>query len=168
MHTDSDTLSPPEGGSASGTGEFSRGGKCTVRKAFTIVLASGRIISLRAIEQQITYLGLLDGTPTTEGNARLIASVHREATERWGNVYVIAPVERSIEHALDVIPDAALLPDVCVVAYFVSDEPVHTGDRSSLALLWYQDDWALPIAEDILAPIRDLDWDNHAVDEQLY
>jgi hypothetical protein len=119
--------------------------------------------SLSSLHERWTYIGLLDGSPTPDLNRRI---VNRER-ERY----------RAAEHQPLLIepfqtPDScysrerALLPQVFCVGDFQAD--CYVSDdlswRSELTLLWWQDDWALPIDTSVLAKVRQFAWRDFAYD----
>lgn len=51
-----------------------------------------------------------------------------------------------------------------VVARFTSLSPTAngTGDASGLVVVWFQEQFAFPPAEDIASQLRSLNWERHA------
>jgi hypothetical protein len=133
-------------------------------------LLLGRLVFLQELRQYSTYEGLLEGVPTREANANLLQhliSRHRD-TPYPGLPYLIQPVETRIE-----LPDAleypfgtpASLPRVTCVARFTSLQPIrNNGDYSGLVIIWLQDEFAFPIAPDVMSHLLAIDWSAHAVD----
>ena len=85
--------------------------------------------------------------------------------------YLIRPVEKAIEYHRDRpypfgIPSA--LPAVTCIGRFSSFSPVRGEtdyEGSSLIILWYQEQFALPIAPDVSSHIVPIDWEKYAINE---
>lgn len=142
-----------------------------------VTLLDGRAITLVEISQGLTYEGLLEGHPTTEDNDRSIAQFLEAERRRTGwKPLLIDPPRRALWRAQDVSADDVVehrppewLPMVRCSARFRSfptglDPEAH---ESGLTVVWYQDGYALPIAEEVFIRIRALDWSAHAHDYQL-
>ena len=133
-----------------------------------LALRSGRVISLRALAQELTYAGLLEGCPTREMNDGEVVQAQRDAiAQSAGSVaaHVIPPTRRAYLRTPGDMADGGpfgkpeWLPMVRCSALFHGGA---VGRRSSsfLRLVWYQDDFALPIAETTISRIRELDWEH--------
>jgi len=136
-----------------------------------ILLHSGRIIRLSSLEQTRTYAGLMAGTPNTERNDRIVARQLDVALKISGHAHVIPPHRRdylSKPGDMDVFRDnrwagvPEWLPAVQCIAEFLSDAFDPADDESRLTLVWFQDDFALPITEPALSLIQELDWEKLA------
>jgi hypothetical protein len=123
-----------------------------------VLLESGRVIHLRSLEQWGTYSGLLEGIPTRDMNHRLIKRTMDTAREKYHfEPYLIPPVETLI----DGFPGyrfgtPAEIPSITCVATFecysiARDESM---DASILPVVWFQSDFAFPIAVNIQASLR--------------
>jgi hypothetical protein len=133
--------------------------------------ADGVCASLRWLSQSLTYSGLLDGAPTDEMNRDLVASV-RERYRRSGpgqephDPLVIEP--RQVQLPLreqDPFGQRSLLPRVFCAAEYWSPTPVPVEEmwsESYLVLVWWQEDWALPIDAEVLEEIRCHAWQSVA------
>lgn len=133
-------------------------------------LVSGRLVSLKELHMRATYDGLLEGVPTVEINLTLIKRTLADPAHRaYGAPPLLlhapqTPVTfRGRTHSAE--GRLATLPPVAVVARFTSLKPTagEETDASGLSLLWYQDDFGFPPAPDLLARLRAVDWDRHAV-----
>jgi hypothetical protein len=133
---------------------------------YDIQMASGRSISLAALNQSRTYEGLLEGVPTDKMNKRHVDSALKKAHELWKQrPYLIPPVETPIKFEREYpfgVP--AEIPGITCFARFRSHQPVGQGDYSELTLVWFQSEFALPIDEEILVHICAMDWNKHATD----
>lgn len=142
---------------------------------YEIRLESGVDIRLDVLFQYRTYSGLLEGLPTRELNKRLVGRALKYAGEKlWfgGTPYLIRPVETAMglpkedwfmpeeEHEPARIP-----PVVCLASFDAmarARDP--DADFSSLKVVWFQNEFALPIDPGVLQEIRALDWRAHAED----
>jgi len=122
----------------------------------------------------MTYSGLLEGVPDSRMNDTLIEAVLEDA-KAWcpqsAEPHLIAPVRRDF---LRVPGDMASLsqtfeslPLVSCIARFTDITPARDSSRdfSSLVVVWFQDEFALPIAANILSTLTHLDWNAIATDE---
>jgi uncharacterized protein (TIGR02996 family) len=131
-----------------------------------LTLRTGRSIRLWEIRQFETYAGLFMGYPTRERNRAKVDALLRQEREREGrDPYLVPPRERPIE-----VPnprgEPAELPAVACVAQFDSFQPAKDPHRdgSQLVVVWFQDEFAFPIAPAILDQLLAIDWNRHAVD----
>lgn len=138
-----------------------------------LMLASGRRITLKSLDQSMTYSGLLEGVPNSWFNDRLVAKKLESARASCvfgGSPHLIMPARRGqlrgsgepspLESKR---PAEEWLPMVTCTAVFDSSS-VREGDGSSLTLVWFQDEFALPIAEPALSSLLGLDWNALATD----
>lgn len=142
---------------------------------YEIHLASGATIQLYALFQHYTYAGLMDGLPTRRLNKILIEGALVTARERlWlkEKPYLIPPVETSLglPKADWAIPadefEPVRIPSVTCLATFESTTPARDpkADMSSLTIVWFQEELALPIEPGIVEQICAVDWRSHAKD----
>ena len=131
-------------------------------------LANGRQIYLRSIDQWGTYCGLLEGLPTQEMNSRTIKRTLDDARKRcFFEPHLIPPVETPIKYEGEYpfgIP--ASIPSITCVAHFDCFDAVRdkSKDGSTLPIVWFQSDFAFPIAPEIVDSIIQLPWDDLATD----
>jgi uncharacterized protein (TIGR02996 family) len=128
-------------------------------------LNTGQTIGLNSLRQSLTYAGLLMGTPSREINDSMHIEWALQAARnvRDGTrVHLIEPKRRdydripgdmeSITNDLHVVE---WLPAVTCIGVF--------GDAySELAIVWFQEEYALPIEKSALSQIKALDWKNAA------
>lgn len=131
-------------------------------------LANGRSVRLKSIDQWETYLGLLEGVPYRELNARMIDETLKNARARHHfEPHLIQPVETPIAAArYSPFGEPVALPAVTCVPQLdchqtVSDEQKH---GSTLPIVWFQPDFAFPIAPKIVESIVNLPWDKLATE----
>ncbi len=153
-----------------------------------ITLNSGREILLTHLEQWRSYAGVLAGMPNRGMNGRIIEDARSRALRHGlegAAPYLVPPrlmpVERKPASAsylkltgMSAEQNAARdqqmhyeqLPAVVCVAVFNSGELAKPDSEpmSSLTLIWFQDDFALPVDAEVLAHIQSLNWEALATD----
>jgi hypothetical protein len=147
-----------------------------------LALRSGRTVTLEALDQRMTYAGLLEGTPSHETNDRIIEYALREA-ERYcatgAEPHLLPPPRRDylrtpgdmqsiLAWAPHHVPE--WLPSVRCIGAFkdVVTARALAKDLSVLVVVWFQDEYAPPIQEPALGQILDLDWESLAADIEMY
>ncbi|CAA6799779.1 MAG: TIGR02996 domain-containing protein [uncultured Sulfurovum sp.] len=134
-----------------------------------IKLNSGREIYLESIWQHQTYGGLLCGVPNEEMNKEYIEDNMNYALEKMNAecTYLVPPVSLeldNIDKKIKRYKDAIRLPYITCFAQFESS--VLTGDESNngswLTIVWYQDDFPMPIDDAVLEHIKSIDWESKA------
>jgi hypothetical protein len=137
----------------------------TERTQGKLHLRDGRPIELDSLRQW-RPVGPLDGAPTAEINEESINEV--VATFGGGaNTYLVPPKQVRLPSKSSSPYVRQVLPAIAVVGEFMSYSPVgqvnESGwDQSRLTVIWYQDYWALPIDDDVLRQIIEVDWDSLA------
>ncbi len=143
---------------------------------YKITLNSGRIIALEEIHQHLTYLGLLEGLPNSRMNNEILKELPKIANKKiWGNTspYIIKPkgdniklkkerIEYYKSKGSDFVPMS--FPKICCLGHFSSNSITDDYMFSNLTIAWFQDDWIMPIDELILNQIKQLNWDNLAIE----
>jgi hypothetical protein len=139
---------------------------------YEIQLASGTEIRLVQLHQYRTYIGLIEGRPTHGLNQDLVARAMKTAQSMLyaeGTPHLIAPLETSIlapsEVQLDDEWQPAKLPDITCIGEFKSFVTQDPEEAYSFAVIvWFQDEFALPIDPMTLNEIRRLKWRSVAID----
>jgi hypothetical protein len=129
---------------------------------FKLKTNSGIEILLDQIFQYRTYSGLIEGSPCSGLNQRLIEKANRYAKEKlWKDSvpYMIDPVVQ-IRPAYP----TPSLPAVVCLAQFESSHAVRDPETSMswLDIVWFQDDFAFPIDPRVLEHIKAVDWESLA------
>jgi hypothetical protein len=126
---------------------------------FVLKLDSGLYIRLTNLSQWETYGGHLAGRPSSEGNQKLITGAQRYAHD----VLQFQPSPTLIGFK-NLHKPPPLLPFKAVCAAFECDYmPLAShADFTRLSLLWFQDEWAMPINPLILNEIQRIDWHKNA------
>jgi len=141
---------------------------------YKISLDSKRIIALEEIHQHLTYVGLLEGLPTRRINKEIISEIKNIANEKiWASStpYIVKPDESPIKLSEDRETyyksrgpeyERITLPKIICIGHFMSDAITDDFMFSSLIIVWFQEDWMMPIDNKILTQIKSINWDKHA------
>jgi len=143
-----------------------------------LLLRSGRTLTLPALEQSMTYAGQLAGIPYARVNDRYIMSAMGRAEQlclAGTKPRLLEPLRRDYldepgdmaevaEDSPDCLPQ--WLPRVRCIASFHDIETVRdrSKDFSVLTVVWFQDEYALPILEPALSQLLATDWKSLATD----
>lgn len=144
-------------------------------------LRSGRGITLKHLDQVMTYAGLLEGTPNHEANDRHIEYALEEAGRRGiagVRPHLIVPprrdfmrrpgdMERVRAYSPHWIPE--WLPMVQCTGHFSSALTARNPAMhiSVLTVVWFQQEYAPPIQEPTLSQLLALDWESLATDIEI-
>lgn len=133
-----------------------------------LTFGGGLVCRVLEIRQRRTYEGLLEGIPTVEMNSGIIASAVREAEEAFRlPVEAIRPAQEPIQLSRPYpFGEPAKIPGVMVLARFNCSEYARdqAADYSSLGVVWFQEEFAFPIAEDIRKRVAEIQWRDVAKD----
>ena len=129
-----------------------------------ISLRSGRAVAIESLTQAQTYAGWLEEAPRAEVNDRIVdASVPPRAV-------LIRPLRRAYLKSPDesTTPGTEWLPLVTCTARLTSTQGAKDkGPQGSfLTVVWFQDEFALPIEPAVLAQIAELPWESLASDQE--
>ena len=146
-----------------------------------LTLRSGRQVTLEALDQEMSYAGLLEGVPDAKTNDWYITSSLRAAERRCiegTKPHLIPPARRDflrepgdmrqrIEERSYRVPE--WLPMVRCVGSFKSSVTARNPDRhvSVLVVVWFQEEYGPPLQEPALGRLLALDWDSLATDVDL-
>jgi hypothetical protein len=140
-------------------------------KADDIVLPSGHWLSLQELRQYRTYEGLLEGLPTAEWNKQRLEHLVSEYRDSPypGDPYLIQPAEKPVEYIGGrryPFGTPSALPGVTCIGRFTSTQPARdtATEYSGLVIIWFQEEFAMPIAPAVSDHLRSLDWERHAAD----
>lgn len=130
-------------------------------------------ICLEALHQSLTYAGVLEGYPSQYANQRIIKRKVENARKLLGTFppHVITPREEVVklngedsdseadsDSEWDSDRTIFVLPAVCCFGSFKSEYSTDACDYSMLTVVWFQDDWAFPMQDDIISALRSLPW----------
>lgn len=137
-------------------------------------LNSGRSVRLDALQQSLTYGGLIEGIPSARVNDLKVETTLQNTGE---NALLIRPVRRNYLRTPGDMDDvkafggaaAEWLPIVTCVACFSHTRPARdlSKDCSVLKVVWFQNEFAMPIDEGVLEQLRSVDWEKAAEDVEL-
>lgn len=134
-------------------------------------LRSGRMITLKSLDQDMTYAGMLVGTPSAAINDWHISSALREAQRHCvmgAKPHLVQPPRRDflrepgdMQSIAEWSPNRApeWLPMVRCIGLFEDVAPI-----SCLVVVWFQDEFALPVLEPALSQLRELNWETLATE----
>lgn len=125
-----------------------------------VEFANKKIVSLASLFQFNTYQNLLCGLPTTPFNASICNRLKDEVKEFFDvdAFYLIPPLEIEIPiNGTYKLGTPMQLPSITCIAEFFCFESC-----TRLILAWYQNDFALPIDEEILQKIKLIVWEETA------
>jgi hypothetical protein len=141
-------------------------------------LLTGRTITLDSLDQHRTHAGLLEGTPNALMNNSNIEWALRQAERRCidgAKPQLLAPQRRDycrepgdmdelVARRPHHIPE--WLPNVWCIGSFTSSVTSRNPDMhmSTLTVVWFQDEFAMPILEPALGQLLALDWESLATD----
>jgi uncharacterized protein (TIGR02996 family) len=133
-----------------------------------ITLRSGRRVRLEELRQWNIYSGLLEGPPMQEWNQRTIERIIEEQRASHIGHLLIQPEEKLIETdnpLYNRVGTPAAIPSVaCVGSFNSSPARDMTRHASGLTIIWFQDEFALPIDPAMREQLRAIDWEKHATD----
>ena len=122
-------------------------------------------IRLIALNQSCVYAGLLEGVPTTEMNRRLVELAVRDAKTTFADSdpFLVVPKQEPLDMERDYpFGKPATIPSVRCIARFLCQFPTPRGtpddDYSSMTVIWFQEEFAMPIDGEVLDSIRGIDW----------
>jgi len=126
-----------------------------------LIIEGGKKARIQAIRQWEIYSGLLEGFPTKRMNNEILRGVKETARKFCGmeEVYVIEPIQTPIEYdGKYPFGEPAELPPVACIAEIKCYAVFRDRDKdfSSLALVWFQSDYAFPIEDEILEKIKQI------------
>ena len=137
-------------------------------------LHSGRKVTLQGLRQWMTYAGWMEGVPSTEWNDRMVEGTLREAGERS---LLIPPSRRNyLRKPGDMDGHKSFggrlpewLPMVTCIGRFQDTRPARDPSKhlSVLVVVWFQDEFAMPIDVNLLEQLQAVDWDQAAEDVEI-
>jgi hypothetical protein len=138
-----------------------------------LLLLSGREIQLAEIWQESTYDGVVEGLPNSYINRNIVEQLRIDPKYKLHGYtpHVLPPLERPIElpHPYS-LGRPMLLPSVKCIARFRSSSPTEegAGDYSTMAVAWFQDQFALPIEASVVQQLLEMDWNSLATNDSWF
>lgn len=119
-------------------------------------------IRLVALQQSRSYERMKSGFPTSELNQEIICAFARKAKDMYRcPVYLVEPIETPIKYPGRYnLGNPAKIPQIACIGHWRSVGEVRENGRGNaeLTVVWFQEDFAYPIAPDVLEEISELDW----------
>ena len=135
-----------------------------------LTMSSGRVVALKSLKQWAAHAGLLEGLPTRQRNDAELARLVADARAQYGHEPVlITPTQRRIDYTGRYpFGEPAALPAVGCIARLHSHEPARdrSKDYSDLTVIWFQNDYAFPLDEEVERRILAIDWETIACDRE--
>ncbi|HZP92830.1 MAG TPA: hypothetical protein VFB20_08115 [Burkholderiales bacterium] len=136
--------------------------------AYEVGVGAGRKVHLYRLYQTRSYEGALIGRPDRDTNRRVIEHAFAFARQklRFRGVPTLIPVRPVAGRPGGLEEGDERLPDILCIGEFLWARPVRDPSQtvSSATFVWFQDSFALPIAPDVLAELREVDWNQIAED----
>jgi hypothetical protein len=143
-----------------------------------ISLDCGREITLTSLKQEMTYAALLEGTPDSETNVRHLLGLVKRVRNPWRlqnpgpPPFLIAPERRDylrVQGDMASIRSEYRIPEwmpliTCIGTFESSRISDKKMDASCLTIIWFQDNYAMPVSRAALAAIKSIDWAAHSFD----
>lgn len=133
----------------------------TTSPTLNIQLNCGQTVSVEAFMYDLTYAGLIEGTPNESLNTWIIERALTRHEALWGErqIYMIPPV-------MDVSdPARPTLPRLNLHVWLCSESINPMFDGSQLVVTWFVDECHMqPLAEVLSSAIRHLPWKQLARD----
>jgi hypothetical protein len=130
--------------------------------AYEVGVDASRKVHLYRIYQSRSYEGALFGRPDRASNRRVIEHALAFARQRLKfrgspTLIPVRPAGGSVYGAAD---GNERLPDILCIGEFMWARPVRDVScmYSSATFVWFQDRFAPPVAPDVLAQLREVDW----------
>lgn len=127
-------------------------------RSFWLEFAGKTQARLMRLEQHLVYGGLLEGLPTRQRNDALLDGLQAPGT------HVLVPEQTSLSYPGEYpFGEPSALPRVQCAAKLQGSgftDPVLY--ESIGTLIWFQEDWAMPIGPGILEEIQGLEWSSFA------
>ncbi len=138
-------------------------------------LDNHREVVITKIVQSYHYnqgVGISDYPPNEDYNDMILDDLEEELSKEYRKwFFIIQPKryskseieeQRGVKYSEDL--EYELLPNVLCVADFHSKIPVKNteADYSILAIAWFQDEYAFPIADEIMVQLQKIVWDENA------
>lgn len=129
--------------------------------AYEVGVDAGRKVHLYRIYQTRSYEGALFGRPDRAINRRIIEQALAFARQRlrFRGTPTLIPVKPA-GGAQGTADGDERLPDILCIGEFLWARPARDVSHmfSSASFVWFQDRFAPPIAPEVLAELREIDW----------
>ena len=134
-----------------------------------LTVENNKSVSIKGIYQWPTYGGLLEGLPVERINSNIIQNARYTAKRHTGNqtLFMIEPISTPIPYeGIYPFGTPTALPNIICVADLSVAQPARDMNKqgSALTVMWFQNDYAFPIDNDILEKIKEIPWSQLADD----
>jgi hypothetical protein len=134
-----------------------------------IIVEKDKKVTVMAIYQWATYGELLEGLPNPRLNEQIIARARQRSSQLSGGytAYLIEPTQTPIAYEGNYpFGTPARLPAIICIAELKYFGAVRNPsmDYSTLGVLWFQDQYAFPIAADVLKAMESIPWSELAAE----
>jgi len=133
-----------------------------------LVLAGAIAVRIIRLDQRLVYAGVIEGVPNRRINQGLVADELRRAAALCpgARCHLIPPSEKT---PYPTKPNAVFLPSVVCNAVLerIGRTPNDHSCWETLVVVWFQDEFALPIAAPVLDQLQALDWRALAVQTEM-
>ena len=124
-----------------------------------LILDNNVTVTLVMLVQELTYNGLLEGFPNETMNQRIIQQNESQAAKLlYEPVIITLPptVKTAAEGPVSAFGAYQKLPEVCCMALLKCHSTFKdkSKDYAALGVVWYQDEFAFPIANNILTELK--------------
>ena len=129
----------------------------------SLTIENGHTAYIKVLHQYATYAGLLEGLSTREMNREIIKDAVESAPDytRQSAVYLIEPIEYPVEYD-GVYPfgQPASIPPITCFMLLQCHQVFRDFDMhgSALTVVWFQENYAMPIDDLILEKIKQIPW----------
>ena len=134
-----------------------------------LYISGKKKIHMTKIEQRYSYDGLISGLPDSDINDRIISHALSEAYRlSYSNTHLIEPQRTKVKYtSAGRTAEYEKIPGIRCIAAFKCYDPAkdEKADQSKLSLVWFQNNFAMPIEENVRNAIKALDWNELAMDE---
>ncbi|MBG6129977.1 hypothetical protein IWQ47_001940 [Aquimarina sp. EL_43] len=129
-------------------------------------ISNNRKAGLFRLTQWEIYDRLVEGVPTQSYNNREIERIKTDLRKRWKKipVHVIEPKQEIKSEWINKKGERHQeLPKIVCIGWFRYEEINDLENSSTLVIVWFQNNYALPISRENLNAITNLDWDRLSI-----
>ncbi len=133
-----------------------------------VAFQGGVRAGIARLDQRLVYGNVLEGVPNRGINRDLVSDAVQAAGKLrpQARCYLVEPSERAphVPHS-----NAVFLPSVVCSAVLRRDGNTPNDEPcwETLVVVWFQDEYALPIASQVLQQLQTLEWNELAVQELI-
>lgn len=126
-----------------------------------LIIDTDKEVTIDELLQRHVYSGLLEGMPTTKMNRQIVADAKAEAKKFCGieEIYLIEPKQTPIPYEGKYpFGEPSALPPIMCMAKLLYHGVFRNAEKdyAALALVWFQEDFAFRIADEILENVKQI------------